>query len=223
MAGRGPAAMSRMRASERDHAGLVGQQRVDVEARRSRGYRPPGRRGGSARRRSPLRRPAGDRGSRRAVWRCGCGRSCRAPGARSAAAGPPRGRPAPPPPRRRRRTGSRDRRWGPRRCRRSARCAPGLSAIACTMKPSSFAAGAAAATRASIASAAASTASGAKPSATPPTSDLWVISGERIFSATAHAAQPARDLRGRRRRLRRLGGQHRHAVGGQQRLCVGVG
>ena len=74
--------------------------------------------------------------------------------------------------------------------------APGRTTISCTMKPSRRALGSARATLSSIRLAAASTC--ARPdrlSATPPTSDLWITSRERIFSATgalmAAAASPA--------------------------------
>ena len=69
---------------------------------------------------------------------------------------------------------------------------PALSTMASTVKPSIFASGRAAATRASMRSAAASTAAGvSSPSATPPTSDLWVMSGDRIFSATGRPSSAA--------------------------------
>ncbi len=71
-------------------------------------------------------------------------------------------------------------------------CVPAISSsargrctIGCTVKPSITASGRAAATRWRIASAALRTAAAsASSSATPPTSLLWLICGERIFSTT---------------------------------------
>ena len=57
--------------------------------------------------------------------------------------------------------------------------------IDCTLRPASVASGRRCVTRASIAcTAARSPAASSMSSTTPPTSDLWLMSGETIFSAT---------------------------------------
>ncbi len=63
--------------------------------------------------------------------------------------------------------------------------APGPPAMGCTVKPETRASGLSSDTRARISSAASRTASGvARSRRTPPTSDLCVMSGDRILSAT---------------------------------------
>ncbi len=70
--------------------------------------------------------------------------------------------------------------------------ARGRTAMAWTVKPVLRAAGAAARTSVSMVSAAVRTASGvARSSRTPPTSDLWEMSGDRIFRATGPAIASA--------------------------------
>ena len=70
--------------------------------------------------------------------------------------------------------------------------APGRRTIGCTMKPSSFASGRSARSRSAMRSAASRTlAASARSSATPPTSDLCVTSGERILSAAGKPSSAA--------------------------------
>ena len=59
--------------------------------------------------------------------------------------------------------------------------------------------------------------------ATPPTSDLWVMSGDRIFSATGHADLAARRRPPRPGRRRSRVSHDRDAVGGEHRLGLRLG
>ena len=98
-----------------------------------------------------------------------------------------------------------------------------MSAIGCTVRPSIRASGRAARTFSSMVLAASFTFSGsASPSITPPTSDLWVMSGERILSATGLpiARQRTRRLVGARHDGRR---HHRDAVRGEHLLRLDLG